>query len=125
MPGSPARPGCPIEPGGPWKKKPNQRDNEKTYCNQAESKIKDIIPLAEPSWDSQALAQCNYLPGAGLGSTASKRPLVPGFSEGSDQLSHLPSPQPPLLSTFLYLLPIPLLSKVSNPTREQHWNQLG
>lgn len=100
MPGSPARPGCPIEPGGPWEqKKPNQRDNEKTHCNKAESKIKDITPLAELSWDSQALVAMQLPPWSWLGVQSIKE--APGAWEGSDQLSHLPSPQPPLPSTFL------------------------
>lgn len=67
MPGSPAGPGCPIEPGGPWKKKPKQQDNEKTHCNKAESKIKDISPLAELSWDSQALVAMQLPPWSWLG----------------------------------------------------------
>lgn len=67
MPGSPAGPGCPIEPGGPWEKNQNNKIMKKTHCNKAESKIKDITPLAELSWDSQALVAMQLPPWSWLG----------------------------------------------------------
>lgn len=96
MPGSPARPGCPIEPGGPWKKR-KKKIKEKTHCNEVESKIKDIIPLAEPSWDSRALVAMQLLPRSWLRVRSIKEaqyPLMPGSWEGSAHLSLLLSPQP-------------------------------
>lgn len=74
-------PSCQVHLGGqvvplgqavPVKKK-KKTDNEKNLCNQAENKIKDIIPLAETSRDSTALVAMQSPPGAGSGYAASKR----------------------------------------------------
>lgn len=93
MPGSPGRPGCPIGPGGPWeKKKEKKTDNEKNLCNQAEKKIKDIIPLAETSRDSTALVAMQSPPRSWL-RVCSIKEAQPGSCEGS---VHLPRPHSPL-----------------------------
>lgn len=57
----------PLSLAVPGKKKPKQQDNEKTHCNKAKSKIKDITPLAELSRDSQALVAMQLPPWSWLG----------------------------------------------------------